>query len=54
MVSTSVLRNSLGGYWLITVTDTWMMPFGDLYVENYTQEAKGHLAIDLVQGSLPN
>jgi hypothetical protein len=54
MVSTSVLRNSLRGFLLIRVVDTWMMPFGDLYVKNYTEEAKGHLAIDIVQGALPN
>lgn len=31
-----------------------MMEFGVRYVENYTQEAKGHLAIDLINESLPN
>ncbi|KAB8292396.1 hypothetical protein EYC80_008131 [Monilinia laxa] len=37
-----------------TTYDTWMMQFGFRYVENYTEEAKGHLAIDIIDGTLPN
>ncbi|KAH6684008.1 hypothetical protein B0J14DRAFT_571874 [Halenospora varia] len=37
-----------------TTYDNWMQPFGDRYVENYTQEAKGKLGIDMVEGALPN
>jgi hypothetical protein len=33
--------------------DNWMMQYGVRYVENYTEEAKGHLAIDIVEGALP-
>lgn len=28
--------------------DTWMQPFGDRYVQNYTEQAKGKLEIDIV------
>lgn len=34
--------------------DNWMMQYGIRYVKNYTEEAKGHLGIDMVEGSLPN
>ncbi|KAF4626861.1 hypothetical protein G7Y89_g11296 [Cudoniella acicularis] len=37
-----------------TTFDNWMMTYGFHYVENYTQEAKGHLTIDLVESALPN
>jgi hypothetical protein len=31
-----------------------MMPFGDRYVEGYTEGAKGKLAIDVIENALPN
>ncbi|KAL5316179.1 hypothetical protein ACEPPN_017057 [Leptodophora sp. 'Broadleaf-Isolate-01'] len=37
-----------------TTYDNWMMQYGIRYVKNYTEEAKGHLGIDMVEGSLPN
>ncbi|QSZ33188.1 hypothetical protein DSL72_002774 [Monilinia vaccinii-corymbosi] len=37
-----------------TTYDNWMMEFGIRYVENYTEESKGHLAIDIIDTALPN
>lgn len=39
----------MANFWV----DNWMMQYGIRYVENYTEEAKGHLAIDIVEGALP-
>ncbi|PQE09684.1 metal dependent phosphohydrolase protein [Rutstroemia sp. NJR-2017a BBW] len=36
-----------------TTYDNWMMQYGVRYVENYTEDAKGHLGIDIVEGALP-
>lgn len=33
---------------VLTCIDNWMQPFGDRYVEGYTEEAKGKLGIDVV------
>ncbi|KAM3064995.1 hypothetical protein ACMFMG_001203 [Clarireedia jacksonii] len=37
-----------------TTYDNWMMQFGIRYVQNYTKNAEGKLAIDIVENALPN